>query len=328
MKKYFILLGMFLLMLSNSCTQSDYQGLPPATGGMSELLVVLQNQKWDSNVGEEIRLLFSSAQNGLNQPEPMYDLMQITHNEFKGMFEKNRKILKIVISDTVKTDQVLARRDVYAAPQMIIEVHAKTDQGVIDLLYSRFPSMVEMYKEVERERISDAFAKTENLKLRQDMIDQFGFYFIMPESFYNAKEATQFAWYRLEHSRYSQCLLVYVREFVDSAQFSPNNIVRYRNKVCMENVPGELPGSYMSTDTVFFPDARLVNFAETQAVEMRGLWRTEGDFMGGPFLNYTFLDEKDNQVITLEGYVYYPNEDKRDLLMQLESIIYSFRYAQ
>ena len=199
MKKHFILLCMFFLMLSISCTQNDYKGLPPATGGLSELLIVLQNQKWDGSVGETIKQLFSSEQGGLNQPEPMYDLMQITHNEFKGLFEKNRKILNILISDTVKENQVVAKKDVFASRQIIVEVHAKTDQEAISLINSRFSSIVEMYKQVERERVADAFAQTENLKLRQDMIDQFGFYFIMPESFYNAKESTQFAWYRLEN---------------------------------------------------------------------------------------------------------------------------------
>jgi len=319
---------MVLIVSAISCTHSNKNGLPPSTGPMSEVLVVLPNQNWDGNIGDVLKDLFSSAQNGLNQSEPLFDLMQITNAEFKGLFERYRKILKVFISDTVSRDQVIAKDDVFSAPQIIVEVYAKTEQGAVDLLNSRFSSIVEMFKNVERNRISKAYAQTENLKLRQDMIDQFGFYFIMPESYYNAKQNTGFAWYRLEHSRYSQCLLVYVREFVDSAQFSPNNLVKYRNMVCKENVPGELPASYMSTDTVFFPEARLVDFADTKAVEMRGLWRTEGDFMGGPFLNYSFLNDAGNQVITLEGYVYYPNEDKRDLLMQLESILYSFQYKK
>ncbi|MBN2729306.1 MAG: DUF4837 family protein [Bacteroidales bacterium] len=328
MKKYFILLGMFLFVISISCTQKKHNGLPPATGGVSELLVVMPNQKWETQLGAFIQQLFASAQDGLNQAEAMYDLMQITDVEFKGIFEKNRKILKLIVSDTVNTNEVFAYRDVFASPQIIIEVHAKSDQAAFDVMQSRLVSILDMFKEVERLRIADAFAASENIKLRKDMSDQFGFYFIMPESFYNAKESNQFAWYRLEHSKYSQSLMVYVREFVDSAQFSPENIVRYRNKVCMENVPGELPGSYMSTDTVFAPTSRVMNFTDTRAVELRGLWRTVGDFMGGPFLNYTFLDKSGKKVITLEGYVYYPNNDKRDLLMQLEAILHSFTYVK
>lgn len=318
----------FFLMFEISCTRNDYKGLPPSIGGMSELLVVIPDKQWNEELGHTVKELFASTQNGLNQDEPIYKLTQINHKEFKGLFEKNRKVLKIVISDTVNTEQTIAKKDVFASNQLIIEVHAKTESKAIELIKTRFLSLIKMYKDVEHTRITNAFAKTENLKLRQDMIDQFGFYFIMPESFYNAKETNGFAWYRLEHPRYSQCLMVYVREFVDSAQFSLDNIVKYRNKVCKENIPGEISGSYMATDTTFFPKARLLKFKDTKAIELRGLWKTEGDFMGGPFLNYTFLDQDSANVITLEGYVYYPNKEKRDLLMQLESIIYSFRYAK
>ena len=295
---------------------------------MSELLIVIQNQKWETEIGDVVRKLFCSSQQGLNQAEPMFDLMHVTHNKFKGLYQRNRKVLKILVSDTVSVDQIFARKDVFASPQIIIEVHAKTDVGIITLLNSRIVSLLDMFKDVERRRVSEAYASTENLKLRQEMSNQFGFYFIMPESFYNAKQADQFAWYRLEHSKYSQALMVYVREFVDSAQFLPENIVLYRNKISMENVPGEIPGSYMSTDTIAKPIFREMAFCDTRAIELRGFWRTEGDFMGGPFLNYTFLDKSGKKVITLEGYVYYPNNDKRDLLMQLEAILHSFKYVK
>jgi hypothetical protein len=51
----------------------------------------------------------------------------------------------------------------------------------------------------------------------------------------------------------------------------------------------------------------------------------ENDFMGGPFVSYTFVDEKRNRVVTLDGYVYAPNAPKRDLMIQLESIMYSMK---
>jgi hypothetical protein len=67
----------------------------------------------------------------------------------------------------------------------------------------------------------------------------------------------------------------------------------------------------------------ITNFPTKYAVKVDGLWRVENDFMGGPFVSYTFLDPKNNQVVTLFGYVYYPNHKKRDKLLQVESILYS-----
>jgi hypothetical protein len=61
------------------------------------------------------------------------------------------------------------------------------------------------------------------------------------------------------------------------------------------------------------------------ALETRGLWRVEGDFMGGPFLSYTLFDEENGQIVTLEGFVYAPDMDKRRLLFELEAIMNSLK---
>ena len=63
------------------------------------------------------------------------------------------------------------------------------------------------------------------------------------------------------------------------------------------------------------------------AIKTSSLWKLVGDFMGGPFVNYTFIDEKRNKVITIDGYAYAPNKPKRDLLIQTEAIIQSLKFV-
>jgi hypothetical protein len=70
-----------------------------------------------------------------------------------------------------------------------------------------------------------------------------------------------------------------------------------------------------------------VDFNGRFAIETRGLWRLENDFMGGPFVNYTFVNEKNNKVVTIDGYVFAPNKPKRDLLIQLEAIAHSIAFG-
>ena len=90
-------------------------------------------------------------------------------------------------------------------------------------------------------------------------------------------------------------------------------------------IPGPSNGSYMKTDQEYFPpESRVIgDFATDYAVKTAGLWMLENDFMGGPFLSYSFVDPKNQELITLCGYVYQPNKKKRDLLRQLEAIMYS-----
>ena len=57
--------------------------------------------------------------------------------------------------------------------------------------------------------------------------------------------------------------------------------------------------------------------------EMRGLWKLVGDYMGGPFISISTVDEKRNRIITIDGYVYAPKFNKRNYLRQVEAILYS-----
>jgi hypothetical protein len=71
----------------------------------------------------------------------------------------------------------------------------------------------------------------------------------------------------------------------------------------------------------FEPETRKILFNKSYAIETRGLWKTESDFMGGPFINYTVVDTARNRIVAFDGYVYYPNKDKRNYIRQLEAII-------
>ncbi len=325
MKRIFLLLAVGVVAtLITSCFKKTESGLPPSNGTVAEVLVVMPNQQWETSVGAAVKSMLMAEQEGLNQSEPLFEPLQIQHQDYKGLFERNRKTIRFFVSDTVKKNQLVARRDVFSSPQLIIDLHAKSDSEAIRLLNERAGSVVEMLREVERERLILAFSSTQNVALCEKIEKQFGFSLVIPESYYMAKSNDGFAWLRLETAKYSQAILIYSRAFTDSAQFNPSQIIAYRNMIVKQNIPGELPGSYMSTDTIAPPVMRNVPFADTRAIEARGLWKTVGDFMGGPFLSYTFHDKKANKVITLEGYVYYPSMDKRDLLMQLEAIMHSY----
>ena len=58
---------------------------------------------------------------------------------------------------------------------------------------------------------------------------------------------------------------------------------------------------------------------------MRGLWRVEGDMMGGPFVSLARLDEQNNRVIVAEGFVYAPETEKRNYIRRIEAALYTLR---
>ena len=62
--------------------------------------------------------------------------------------------------------------------------------------------------------------------------------------------------------------------------------------------------------------------------QWRGMWRVVNDFMGGPFVSYTFADNRTGNLVTVEGYYYEPNQKKRNQLLQLEAIAYSLQFTE
>jgi hypothetical protein len=47
--------------------------------------------------------------------------------------------------------------------------------------------------------------------------------------------------------------------------------------------------------------------------------------MGGPFISLVQLDEKRNKIITVDGFVFAPAHKKRELIRQMEAILYSLK---
>jgi len=86
-------------------------------------------------------------------------------------------------------------------------------------------------------------------------------------------------------------------------------------------VPGPSDGSYMS----FEMDAPLYSKVMTHkghyTREIKGLWEIQNDFMGGPFISWSIIDEKHKRVVTVFGFVYAPKYKKRDHIRKVESLL-------
>ena len=67
-----------------------------------------------------------------------------------------------------------------------------------------------------------------------------------------------------------------------------------------------------------------VNFNGRYALLTQGLWELNTKGMGGPFINYTFFDEKTKRLYMLDGSLYAPKYYKRNLIQQMDVTLQSF----
>jgi len=325
-------LALLVVITISSCDDNiKRSGLPRSIGNTSEVLVVLQNeQQWDNIVGQAIKRNLAQDQYGLTQVEPIFDLAHITINNFSDMFKKHRNILIVNIDKKATETKVEKFTNKWSDPQRIIRITSPSASIFADELEQYTDGIISDYSEAERSRILSVFRPSSKNKVLKAVRDKFKLDITIPQGFYVAKTEPGFMWIRKEVTDFSQGIIIISEPYINEEQFSTNSIVARTNRDLKLYIPGEAKGSYMAITEDYVPTIakQIDDFASEYTIEVRGVWNVEHDFMGGPFVSYTFVDDNTDQIITIYGYVYHPNKKKRNLLRQLEAIIYSVKFRK
>jgi hypothetical protein len=322
--KFSMLLSGVIIFFASSCTTTVEQAV--STGNNSEILVYIDNKLWESPVGDSIRSIFMKVQDGLNQPEPMFTLLQL--DKLDDLFKKHRNILRIIVNDTVKQPRLQYSDNVFAKPQSYVEAMAPDAHQLTELLKKGEKSLIDKFRQTDFLRIQRAYKMQENVPLQNQIRKDFGLSMVIPKSLYLAKSSPGFVWLRLETNRHSQGLMISRQDYLGENMLNPQFLLDWKNSITQLNIPGEVEGSYMITDTLTHPIVGTTTMNFGNATEIRGLWITMGDFMGGPYVSVFFTDPDKRYLYGLDGYVFYPSRDKRDLLLQLEAIIHSVEFSK
>lgn len=331
MKKHFYIFSLFVLsIIGLSACSSDPKkdsGKPDSTGGPNEMLVITQNeQQWKGEMGDSIRAAFAVNMPVLPIPEPEFNLVNINQISLdKPMFKRHHNLFIVDIDKKYTSPYVEVRKDLWAQPQIVIKVNAPSHEAFLKIFDEDKRKDLELYRENERKRIIKSYAsKFKNVNIERQLQKNFHIDMNVPRGYQMAVLENNFAWIRKETTTNSMSILIYTEPYKDTTAFNPAKIRQNRNLLTKVKVPGPTDGSYQKIADDYFPtQSRHINFNGLYATEIRGLWDLESDFMGGPFLSYTFVDEARNTVITVDGFLYAPKQDKAVMLRELEAILWS-----
>jgi hypothetical protein len=321
-----VLLLMSLLIVS--CGQEKKPTKPSSTGKPSEIVVVSEDNLWKSTAGDSVRAFFGSTMPGLPQPEPLYSLIQVKEDEFGRLLKIHRNVFIITIDSSLTSPNAELRNDIWASPQRVVKISAASVEGIKEAFAAKKEEILNLYENAETERLQKLYAKSRNLKAVESVKAKFGLNLSIPADYFVAVEKDNFIWLRRETNKDAQGILIYTYPYTDTAAYDAAKVLAVRNQFTELYVPGPTEGSFMAVaDEFVTPVSRTITLKKQRATEIRGLWEVRKDFMGGPFVSYTFVDERTNMVITLDGYVYAPNEPKLSMLRQVQSVLLSYTYA-
>lgn len=327
-----LVVATIFVLIATSCDEKQKVSKKErSVGGTSEIMVVTQNnEQWEGRIGDTIRHFFLGYQYGLPQPESRNELAHINAAGFSDMFKKHKNIIEVDIDPSLEKAVAETAEDVWAAPQRYVRISAPDISAWVELFDKQKEIYRKWFDKVERERILNVFRATKDENIANAIANKFGFTMIVPQGFYIAKNEPNFMWIRKELERSSACLVIYQTPYKDTLQFEANSLVAMRDVMMQQYIPGPSEGSYMGTETEFVPPlvTTVSGFPAGYTKEMRGMWRVINNYMGGPFVSYTFADNRSGNLVTIEGYYYEPNQKKRNMLLQLESIAYSMKFVE
>lgn len=328
-----VVVGFLVAISIFACGEIKMEGddkalLPKSSGKYGEVLVVVDTFFENRKTGEQIQEIFNKSLEGLPQQEPQFRTSTVPPKGFQSILKRSRNILKLSIGNGKKSGFKI-EEDVWAKDQLMIHISAGNDVDAARILSKNIATIRNYFNEKELERLEFQYRGKPQKDVMETMAEEYKLSLLIPPGFVEmAKSETGF-WLKKDKTigqhQVLQGVSVTIRPYITDSIFNFEAMVPVRDEFTKEMIQGVRDSSFMAVYKEYLPVEQEINLNGFYAKEYRGLWNMENDFMGGPFLHYTLVDEKNNRVIELDAFVYAPKFEKREYLRELEAILKTFK---
>lgn len=345
-----------MLAIITGCTlseQSRIENLPGASGKPGDMIIVLDSIQWKGELGEELRKIFRQEVPGLPRDEPYFDVIYVYPRKGYTLLTQIRNLVFVFTLDQQTSGSQIMRanfseetiqkirsdstfflatsKDEYARGQDVMYLFSDTQENLIKHLRKNGKRIQDFFNTVEKRRVSASLYKTSSTKGVTELLRKENDLEIrVPFGFKLADKTDDFIWLRQMDARVDKNIFIAWKPYEREYQLLPDSLVNWRNEIARKYLfeDPENPESYLVTETSvpFKPlKATQVNFNKRFAMELRGLWKTNTNTMGGPFISYGLIDEQQQRIYYIEGFCFSPGKDQRETIRELEAILWTFK---
>ena len=212
--------------------------------------------------------------------------------------------LLLTDSFCLKKDTSFFKKNIWAEDQLVLVIKTNKKTKIKDHINNK---SIKNFKEKEKERISKKHKKENRFNIKGTTVK-----ITTPKEYFIAKDSTDFFWIRKETNEKTYGVWGFsFKGFLENQQ-----IIIKRDSILKTNILGEKKQTYMKTEERY-PSFFIEDKNKTQ---IKGIWKIEGDFMGGPFILNKYYNKEKNDTVLIEGFLYYPKE-KRNSILELETIL-------
>lgn len=326
MRQYGYILYFFVLLCFSCDLKTSDQSLPESVGKYGHVLIVIDTALENAPVGVYLDSILSQSVYGLPQAEPFFTTNTVPHIGFKDILRRASNIIRINISGKL-SPAVVVKNDVWAQDQLVIDITAGNASELRNYLEAKDESIVDLLNKQEITRWNRQLSAFRNEALIKQIADSHQISLKIPDGYFLVDSKADGFWIKKEKTigehQIIQALMVYYYPYVSDKTFGTEEMLMKRNKYTNGYIKGMTDSSYMKIYEEYPISIDTASLNRMYAVEFRGLWNMENDFMGGPFVHYTILDEKNNRIINLDAFVYAPKFNKREYVRELDAIMHS-----
>ncbi len=346
-----IIFAFLLVLFLSACNDSNSNKtggaissvLPSSTGGADEIMFVIPDQLNTDETKESINTFFNKPYRILPKEENTFNISNVKFSAVNSLMYRYRNI--VFIADLQQESGVLAKakeilseaqfhqlekgeqkvftlRNIWSKPQNAIFIFGNGPEDLQKTMEANAANIQERILKYDLEVYKTiAFIPGINGKLKEQWNEYHQIDYNIPIDYKLSENEGNFVSLRKDINKGMIFL------FFDVINYSgPVPDANYAIKLRNERghyMSSNSENSYMSTDsTLGFIESKTVD-GNIITYETSGLWRMENDFMGGPFITRYIIDQDNNRVIFLDGFMYAPGENKKKRYMRQVEAIFS-----
>jgi len=328
-KSILSVLAVLSAMGLSSCKSGSNSYLPPCTGRPGEVLIVIADDLRKGAIGDTLMAILTQEepalpQSGMDGAEPMFSIIHIPPTAVNNAIRSARNLVMIGVGDPILKPEIKVFKNYWADEQILIRIDAPDTDQLLALINDNRQYLLDILRNGEIDRQVAYNLKYQNHELNQKLLINHEIIIQFPKGFEARVDTGGFAWIQADPANISQGVLIWSDPYVSEDQLKLPELESFTNQYLKKRVPGP-SAPEKNTFMSIVPDIKVITRTFTSngrfVREMRGLWEVKGDYMGGPFISWTFVDEKRNRLVTAFGFVYAPKVGKRNPIRQVEGLL-------
>jgi hypothetical protein len=353
----FMLVFMFFSCGDNEKKGRSEKKVYPSSGGSEyEVLISSAHIRSDEILRNVCDSVFHKSIEALPQIEYLFkthfeelarakDLSKRHHNILILLNNENPDYWQTISDNKLKISDmeevvpgIFYARNVWAEPQLLVWVQAGNKTEMLHRLLENQDRILTLFHRNERLIIKHRIYKHgyDQRTFRQtNKVHAYGLkvpnFFTLIKSI-RAEEDTSLHnlgfqgmfWYRGITKKSNSNILVYYKDYKGETLPDEKEILKLKLDFSKAFIHGGNEGSYLSLQEMYPPHVSKSRFRGHDAFMIKGLWKLEKDFLGGPFITYVIHDKENNRLLFIDGFLFAHGSTKKRYVERMEIIMHSF----